>query len=555
MATADDNAWLPTGTDDYNVDANWNFNVVPELTATFQDVALIDNGGTAVLSAAAASSNAGITLTDGTLQIDRGGSLATGTEFGAAGELNQQAGGELQIGGLTGLGTASLDIAGAANLAGQTRILGPNANLTAGSFALSGTLNTVVTADGSSALSTTGNADVGGQLELDFSGVTPALGNSWTIVDAATITGGFTSVTTNASLGAGHLLQVNQTAGGNGTLLQASIEQGLLLTANRRTGELQLINPSTTNSIDIDGYLVSSPNANLVPEGWTSMAGQSFAGLTESNPTNSHLGELNLTGTNSIAADSRVSLGLAFDTSSLAGQTTGDLVFEYRDAGGDTISTQVAYVGPSSEVVLLVGTDGHTYLQNQSSEDVVMDGYFLTSASGSVNTAGWSTLATGDANWTSSPAAATHLGELRLSGGTTLLSEGEAIDLGVLFDTAGTRDLMFEYHVFGGGTEQASVLYDAEPYTFVAGDYNYDGVVDGLDYQLWKSTFGSNSLLGADGNRDGTVNLADYTIWRNNLGATAASAAFVSAQAVPEPSTALLPAFTFLAAAFLARRR
>ncbi len=53
----------------------------------------------------------------------------------------------------------------------------------------------------------------------------------------------------------------------------------------------------------------------------------------------------------------------------------------------------------------------------------------------------------------------------------------------------------------------------------LAGDYNFDGIVNGQDYLLWKSTFGSQSVLTADGNGDGMINTADYTIWRNSMGA------------------------------------
>lgn len=78
------------------------------------------------------------------------------------------------------------------------------------------------------------------------------------------------------------------------------------------------------------------------------------------------------------------------------------------------------------------------------------------------------------------------------------------------------------------------------------GDYNYDGLVDGSDYALWKESFGLTELPPvsegyADGNRDGVINMADYTVWRDNLGRAGASngASLGSAQAslaVPEPT-------------------
>ena len=65
------------------------------------------------------------------------------------------------------------------------------------------------------------------------------------------------------------------------------------------------------------------------------------------------------------------------------------------------------------------------------------------------------------------------------------------------------------------------------------GDFNLDDVVDQLDYELWRATFGATTDLRADGNEDGQVNAPDYTVWRDNLevsentsasGAVAASA-------------------------------
>ena len=50
------------------------------------------------------------------------------------------------------------------------------------------------------------------------------------------------------------------------------------------------------------------------------------------------------------------------------------------------------------------------------------------------------------------------------------------------------------------------------------GDYNQNGEVDAPDYNLWRDTFGSTTLLAADGNGNGTIDPPDYNVWRDNFG-------------------------------------
>jgi hypothetical protein len=54
---------------------------------------------------------------------------------------------------------------------------------------------------------------------------------------------------------------------------------------------------------------------------------------------------------------------------------------------------------------------------------------------------------------------------------------------------------------------------------FPFGDYDFDGLVDNFDYDLWESSYGSRDDSVADGNSDGAVDAADYVVWRANLGA------------------------------------
>lgn len=77
----------------------------------------------------------------------------------------------------------------------------------------------------------------------------------------------------------------------------------------------------------------------------------------------------------------------------------------------------------------------------------------------------------------------------------------------------------------------------------LTGDYNYDGVVNGADYVVWRKTLGQDVApgTGPDGNGDGFIDESDYTVWRSNFGSGAAGSGIGSgAASVPEPTAGLL---------------
>jgi GH18 family chitinase len=73
----------------------------------------------------------------------------------------------------------------------------------------------------------------------------------------------------------------------------------------------------------------------------------------------------------------------------------------------------------------------------------------------------------------------------------------------------------------------------------VPGDYDGDRDVDIDDFNLWRTTFGSDSDLRADGNGDLIVNGADYVIWRKY---SAPGGGVAATAAVPEPHSLCLVA-------------
>ena len=76
----------------------------------------------------------------------------------------------------------------------------------------------------------------------------------------------------------------------------------------------------------------------------------------------------------------------------------------------------------------------------------------------------------------------------------------------------------------------------------LAGDYNFDGVVDAADYVVWRKSLGqTGDGLAADGNADGVVDNWDHSVWTAHFGQTAGSGSVGSLQsAVPEPATLFL---------------
>ncbi len=72
--------------------------------------------------------------------------------------------------------------------------------------------------------------------------------------------------------------------------------------------------------------------------------------------------------------------------------------------------------------------------------------------------------------------------------------------------------------MYGGRIDIGAV--ESIPAGVLAGDYNFNGVVDAADYSVWRDTLNSMADLRADGNGDGVVDALDYGVWRSNFGAT-----------------------------------
>ena len=131
-----------------------------------------------------------------------------------------------------------------------------------------------------------------------------------------------------------------------------------------------------------------------------------------------------------------------------------------------------------------------------------LDGYVIESASGALlpdsgNTpgVGWDSLAdAGRTGWLEVAPTADALSELNLSNSTTL-APGARLDLGFPLDPAlgGISDLMFSLNIAGAdeGTYRGSVV-PLMTGPNLAADFNKDGKVDGDDFLIWQTAFGTH---------------------------------------------------------------
>jgi hypothetical protein len=113
-------------------------------------------------------------------------------------------------------------------------------------------------------------------------------------------------------------------------------------------------------------------------------------------------------------------------------------------------------------------------------------------------------------------------------------------------DGSTVTDLRFSHFGLNDAGQIAfwAMLSDGRSGIFVAtppppGDYNFNGVVDGPDYVVWRKTHGQfGPALAADGNANGLIDNGDYTVWRSHFGesAGASATAGVPSSAVPEPT-------------------
>jgi peptidyl-prolyl cis-trans isomerase A (cyclophilin A) len=119
------------------------------------------------------------------------------------------------------------------------------------------------------------------------------------------------------------------------------------------------------------------------------------------------------------------------------------------------------------------------------------------------------------------------------------MSVVDAINALQVYDLDGPSSTLFDAVPLksNSGTLVQNLIYvnSVTTLNYPKGDYNFDGVVNGADYTVWKNSFGSTTAAEADGNGDGKVNAADYTIWRDSLNQMSGPGSGAGA-GVPEPA-------------------
>jgi hypothetical protein len=586
-AAAQVDVFFQPASGDWFVDANWldpNLQNMFVPKFEFNERAIINNEGTAFVQTDGVESPGQIILGStavgsGTLEVRSGGvlnamagsatngginvgSVGLGTArvlpggtLTAAGPLVSGANSAnlVSVGG-AGAGTATLTTA-SATLNGTTQVF-PNANFSttgALNFSDSSVYNVEATTAGNGRINVGDAVQLNGELGLNFSGLTPSVGNSWTVLEADSVNGSFDNVSSSHPLSLGQAWVVaNTPTGGGRQQLKVSLEEVLVLEVNRNSGAARIMHPGSTN-ISLDTYFIASGVGSLNAGGWNSFHDQGILGgdWIETRAAADNVGEVKPTQAGMIEGGTSINLGSIYNPFAGEFNEIGeDLQFVYsRPSDGAIINGIVNYTGTAVNSLLLQidPATGGTFLRNTSQTTVQIDGYHILSESESLSTTGWNSLDEqnlgGNGNWLEVLNTGSGLlGEFNALSSTTL-APGATLNLGNAYigDTTGERDLVFEFLMLGETEDRLGAVIYEPLAAALDGDYNNDGTVNAADYVIWRKS-----------NIDGA---AGYNTWRTNFGRTAGSGAgagLAGGAAVPEPASWCLLA---LAAVAVIRRR
>jgi hypothetical protein len=289
--------------------------------------------------------------------------------------------------------------------------------------------------------------------------------------------------------------------------------QPLTLTVNVNSGDAALSNPSPT-PVTIDAYSILSTAGSLNPSGWQSFHSSGDLSWEEANASSIHISEASLFGNRDITNAGPIDLGNLVQPAPPAQLTTFGVVpslpvqFQYHVEDGTTQTGQVVFIGNTLEL-FVDPISGEARIVNRTPFNVRIDAYSIVSASGSLNPGGWHSLDdAGQPGWDEATnSSSQHLSELNLTGslGIAKAGQGAPIDLGSIF-AGGNRDLQFTFRAATGS---------------VSGDYNNDGIVNAVDYTVWRNNLNAPAGTLPNDPNGGVIGAAQYQTWKANYGATA----------------------------------
>jgi hypothetical protein len=582
-AAAVDNPWVPA-TGAWNDVGNWGGGVVPN--AAGDQVPVITNDGVATLTAPATSPVDGLILgqtagTTGTLEIGAGGALSVINDTPAIlndgdgqvlvgqagnGTLRMTGGTLAAVGVNSGNGAANLielsgnaaaTVSGSTSLGGTTRITGTTANVSTGFLTLRATSAFVAGITSATQFATVkapGAATINGTLAVEFAGVTPAFGATWSLIESAAVVGNFTNAANVSVMGVaapvlGETYRTHRVNGGAfGKKMELIHDRVLVLEVNRSNGSVSVRNP-LGGPIQINGYSIASAAGSLKPGAgaWSSFADQGTTGWEEANPTATTLAELNPAAGGAFNFTSIASkpIGNAYDDGAAyftrgVGAAGNDLVFDYTTTAGEVIRGQVSYVGVGKTNNLLVTINpstGAATLKNDSPGAITIDAFSILSTGAALTPGTFAGL--GSPLLTTVAPTTSALSQLAGNPMSPLaIAAGQSFNLGTVFNTAQPQTGITLEFTTGG----QNIVYNGVVRFRTAAPGNYDGDsdVDGNDFLVWQRTLGATvtSGAGADGDGNGVIGAGDLVEWRVNYGQFPAATA--AASAIPEPSGAAL---------------